>query len=90
MRRILEHVGLDDATIACVCRILDRRGTGEPLDSIEFQVVSDADALARLSAENPVADLDKRREVVENGLRTVTGKARARRMLSAPSGDRNG
>ena len=90
VKRILEHVGLDEDTIACVCRIIGSYATGEQIDSIEFKVVCDADALARLAAEDPGDNLDKLPAVAENRLKTTTGKARARRLISGPSEQHHG
>jgi hypothetical protein len=51
-RRILQALRLDEDIIACVCRILQTFRTGGELDTMEFRVVRDACALAKLPAEH--------------------------------------
>jgi DNA-directed RNA polymerase subunit RPC12/RpoP len=45
--KILREMGLDAGTVDNVCEIIDNWRAGRPLDSIEFKVVSDSQAMAR-------------------------------------------
>lgn len=82
-RQILEDVGLDQDTTDCVCHVLDSRRMGKQLDTIEFQVVSDSEFLAKLAAaKNAVGNPDRLLELAEGRLKTESGKQRARRLLS--------
>jgi len=49
-KRILDGIGLDEDTAACVCRVLRCYWAGEDLDTVEFRIVADSHALANLAA----------------------------------------
>ena len=80
-RRILERIGLDEPTIDRVCRIIGSCQAGGALDTSELRIVSDADALANLSAENSDDRCGKLGNLIEHGLKTEAGKEKARSLL---------
>ena len=80
-RRILERIRLDEPTIDRVCRIVGSCQTSRALDTNEFRIVWDADALANLSAENADDRCAKLGTLIEHGLKTEAGKERARNLL---------
>jgi len=77
----LREIGLDDATIDQVGQIIRGYQTGEELDTIEYRVVHDSDALTRLAAENPDAELDQLQSTIDENLKTKAAKDRARRLF---------
>jgi hypothetical protein len=71
---ILQEVGLDEDTIACVCHVIDSHRAGKELDTVEFKIACDCHALAKLATGRPGGDPEVLREVGSR-LKTGTGKA---------------
>jgi hypothetical protein len=82
-RQILQQIGAGDETIGRVCRIVESHQAGRPADSIEFRIVQDADALARLAAEAPAAALDALEDAANAWLHTDAAKEKARTLFRA-------
>jgi hypothetical protein len=82
-RRILQRIGLDESTVDRVCQVVDSCRRGRELDTDEFRVVWDAATLANLSAEKLHGRPQKRRDDIEDSLKTEAGKGKARSLLQA-------
>ena len=89
-KQILQGIGLEEGASESVCRIISRYRMGEDVDTVEFKIVSDAAALAKLAAERPSDDLDKLQDIVKNGLKTKTGKEKARSLPQISPGGAGG
>lgn len=76
-RRILDEVGLDGPTTDRVCQIVEACQRGDIVDAIEFRVVGDAAALARLASAAPEVSAEE----LAGRLRTETGRAKALALL---------
>jgi hypothetical protein len=88
-RQILKDVGLDQDTTDCICRVIDSRRRGQQLDTIEFQVVSDSELLAKMAAAKEAGgNCRKLLELAESRLRTESAKRRARRLFQVSPGER--
>jgi hypothetical protein len=87
-RQILKDVGLDQDTTDCICRVIDSRRTGQPLDTVEFQVVSDSELLAKMAAAKEAGgNRQKLLELAESRLTTESAKRRARRLFQVSPGE---
>jgi len=73
-KRILEEIGLDADTLACVCNLLRCHSAGDDLDTVEFKIVSDARSLAALAAARGESDREGIGSPVKQKLRTEAGK----------------
>ncbi len=92
-RQILGEIGADEATTQHVCRILAGCQGGEEIDTIEFKIVHDADALAGLAASGLAGERGKLETIIRQQLKTETAKERARHAFAPeepPPGDRDG
>jgi putative nucleotidyltransferase with HDIG domain len=76
-RRILEKLGLAEAVIEHVCRIVGSHHSARDIDTPEFRAVWDADRLVNFGEECPAADVEARRRHIEKVFRTAAGKALA-------------
>ena len=77
-RRIMQELGLDDPTIEHVVRIIGNHHTGRDIDTVEFNILWDADWLVNLPEEFP--DAARRREAAGQAMRTATGRRLAERL----------
>ncbi len=84
-RQILQDVGLDPDTTDCVCHIIESHRLGKQLETIEFKVVSDSEALAKMAAAAAAGgDPQRLIEIAEERLKTTSGKQHARRVFQPP------
>ena len=81
VKQIARDIGMDEDTVECVGHLIDGYRSGQQLDTIEFKIVSDAHALAELSAKAANADPDELHQTLDASFHTATGKARAETML---------
>ncbi len=82
-REILAKLGAREELIAEVCDIIARRGEPRSGESINWQVVHDADTLENLDEENKngALDADQLAERIENSFLTAAGRQAARETL---------
>jgi len=85
VRDILRRVGLDDALIDAVWRIIDGCRTGADLDGPEFRIVRDSHTLARMAADRETRDRQQVEDMIAGELRTETAKNRARELFLEPT-----
>ncbi|MBN2269426.1 MAG: HD domain-containing protein [Sedimentisphaerales bacterium] len=71
-REILEELGVDEAAVEHVCRIIANHHSGKDIDTIEFRCVWDADWLVNIPEE--VADAEKIRHIIDTVFKTDTGR----------------
>jgi len=76
-------VGLDEDTIACVARLIERFQAGRDLDTIEFRVVHDAHILTQLAAADLPTDPDSVEDLIANRLKTPAARSKARKLYGA-------
>jgi len=76
-RQILDRVGLDGPTTDRIWQIVDAFRQGAAMDTLEYRIVGDAAALARLSP----ADADVSAEDLAGRFRTEAGRAKALALL---------
>ena len=80
-RYIMEGLGIDEATVEHVVRIVGSQHSTRDIDTIEFRIIWDADALVNLADEGPPRSEEKSEETIERVFRTGAGRERARRLL---------
>ncbi len=85
VRDILKRVGLDDALIDAVCRVIDACRTGADLDCPEFRIVRDSHTLAQMAASRATQDRQQMEAVIAEKLQTETAKDRARELFLEPT-----
>jgi len=79
--RIMEDLSMDEATIQHVTRIVGSHHSAGDIDTIEFRIIWDADALVNLADEGPSRTKDQWQKMIEKVFRTPTGKKTARRIF---------
>jgi len=80
-RRILQPMGLDEATVDHICRIVGSHHSARDIDTPEFRVIWDADWLVNLPDEFPDAGPDRLRELSERLFKTEAGRKRAAQLF---------
>jgi hypothetical protein len=75
-KRIMDEVGLDADTVACVCNLLRCHSAGDDLDTVEFRIVSDARSLAALAEARGRRNGERISGPVARRLRTEAGRQR--------------
>jgi len=80
-RKIMEEIGLDEATVDHVTRIVGAHHGARGIDTKEFRIVWDADRLVNLPEEFPDADDEKLRSVIDKVFKTKTGAEIAERLF---------
>ncbi|MHB9026149.1 MAG: HD domain-containing protein [Armatimonadota bacterium] len=80
-RRIMDTIGLDDATIDHVCRIVGSHHSANDIDTPEFRILWDADWLVNIPEIYADADADRLRDVVSKVFKTGTGRNIATRLF---------
>jgi hypothetical protein len=80
-RRIMEDLSMDEATIEHVIRIVGSHHSAKDIDTIEFRIIWDADALVNLADEGPPRTRDQWKKKIEKVFRTATGKETAGRIF---------
>ncbi len=83
-RYIMEELGMDEATVEHVVRIVGSHHSARDIDTIEFRIIWDADALVNL------ADEEKDRPVPDGGKRLSTRSSGPAPAGSAPGGSLSG
>ena len=76
-RTILDRLGLDEDTIAHVCRIVGSHHSANDIDTPEFRIVWDADWLVNIPDEFPTASREKLGALVARVFKTHKGRALA-------------
>jgi hypothetical protein len=76
-RKVLGEIGLDANTIECVCHVIHGYWTGAELDTVEFNVVSDAHALTELASACAAHDRSPMANRLQQRLRTEAGRRKA-------------
>jgi hypothetical protein len=87
VRQILVDAGADDETIQGVSAIVGCWRSGKQLDGIEFNIVCDAERLARLTTEYSPDQRQEAEAIIQNQLVTDTAKQRARSWCRAVDGE---
>ena len=82
---MLRQIGFDGDTIRHVCRLICAYRTGEERNTIELQILSDADRLTQLANHDRSETADDLEGIVERDFYTSTGKQRARELYSRPN-----
>lgn len=82
-RRIMEELGLDEATIDHVVKIVANLHSAKGIDTPEFRIIWDADRLVNLPFEFPDADRDSLRKKIEEIFKTAAGKKKAYELLKS-------
>ncbi len=80
---ILAELRLDDETIRRVCRTIAECRSPQGGASLESWIVGDSDTLAKFSSPELRADRSRVENMVENEMRTLAGKKRARELFLA-------
>ncbi len=78
MREALLHMRLEQDTARRVCRILENCRKGEEGDEVEFRIVCDSQALAKLAVEHFAGSAGEWENLITASLRTETAKGKAR------------
>ncbi len=74
-RRIMEDLSMDEKTIEHVVRIVGSHHSAKDIDTIEFRIIWDADALVNLADEGPPRTPVQWKKKIEKVFRTAAGKA---------------
>jgi hypothetical protein len=77
-RSIMEGLAIDETTIEHVTRIIGSHHSARDIDTIEFRIIWDADALVNLADEGPPRSPDQWERTIERVFRTGAGRDRAR------------
>jgi len=80
-RFIMEDLGLDDAVVDHVCRIVGSHHSAKDTDTPEFRIVWDADWLVNMAEEWAGKDLHELAALIERTFRTPTGRAIAEKRI---------
>jgi hypothetical protein len=80
-RRIMEGLGMDETTVEHVVRIVGSHHSAKDIDTTEFRVIWDADALVNLGDEERPRTADGLSRLIDKVFRTGAGRRRARRVL---------
>ncbi len=80
-RRIMEDLEIDEATLEHVTRIVGSHHSAGVIDTVEFRIIWDADALVNLVGESPARRPDQWEKTIEKVFRTVAGGELARRIF---------
>jgi len=76
-REIMERMGLDEADIEHVCRIISNHHSDRDIDTPEFRILWDADWLVNIPGAFPLDDKGKLKAVIDKVFKTGTGRERA-------------
>lgn len=79
-RRILDSLGADEEMITAVCELVGNHHTPAGVDSPEFRILWDADALVNLAETLPGKSAEEVLTVLERSLVTEPGYRRARKL----------
>jgi len=79
--KIMEEIGLDEDTIDHVCKIIRNHHSAKNINTVEFQIIWDADNIVNFAEEVANRDEDRIREFIEKIFKTEAGKKRARRIF---------
>ena len=71
---ILKEFNLDDNDIFHICRIIANHHSDKEIDSIEFQIIWDADWLVNIPKEHNEKDKKRIEQEIEGLFKTETGK----------------
>jgi len=81
-RRIMANIGLGETTIEQVCHIVANHHRSDEVDTLEFRIVWDADALVNLLETQTNGAGKRPAEIVEKIFKTRTGKKKAYELLA--------
>jgi hypothetical protein len=73
-RGILAKYDLDKADVEQVCRIIASRHSGNYMDTVEFNVVWDADRLVDIAAESTGTSKEELKQIIGKTFRTCAGR----------------
>lgn len=76
-RYIMDRLGIDRPTVDHVTRIVGSHHSARDIDTIEFRIIWDADALVNLRDESPPRSRQQWKKIIEKVFRTEAGKSRA-------------
>ncbi len=80
---ILDEIGFDEGTIACVSSVIRSYRQGKDTGTLELEVVSDARLLADLDAETLQGGNPGLQRILQGRLKTGAARASAKRLLGA-------
>lgn len=80
-RRIMEDLTIDEATVQHVTCIVGSHHSAGDIDTIEFRIIWDADALVNLMDEGPPRSTAQWKKTIEKIFRTGAGKNLAGRIF---------
>lgn len=86
-RALLEGLGAEEAFIATVCALVGAHHTPGAIDSAEFRILWDADALVNLAEIVPGKNPDRLRSIVQRSLVTPPGQRRALALYLPDAGE---
>jgi len=84
-RYIMEGLGIDEATVEHVVRIVGSHHSARDIDTIEFRIIWDADALVNLGEEEKDRPTDWWERTISKVFRTSAGRQRARQLSVGPN-----
>jgi HD superfamily phosphodiesterase len=76
-RRIMEDLEIGPATVEHVTRIVGSHHSAGDIDTIEFRIIWDADALVNLADEGPARTADQWEKTIGKVFKTDAGRERA-------------
>ena len=80
-RCIMEGLEIDEATMEHVTRIIGSHHSAGDIDTIEFRIIWDADALVNLQDERPPRSPEQWKKFIEKVFKTGEGRNRAGRIF---------
>jgi hypothetical protein len=80
-RFIMEGLAIDGATIEHVARIVGSHHSAGDIDTVEFRIIWDADALVNLRDEGPPRSRERWEKTIKKVFKTEAGKNRAIRIF---------
>ncbi len=82
-RQIMADLDLDDKTIDHVCKIITNHHSAKDIDTIEFQILWDADWLINFPDEFAGGDKDATAKRIDRIFKTKTGRQMATKLFAA-------
>lgn len=73
-RSIMSKLGLDEAAIEHVCRIVGSHHSAGDIDTLEFRIIWDSDWLVNIPEEHASTSKDKLRQLADRIFRTKEGR----------------
>lgn len=73
-RSILKRLGIEDEFIETVCKIIGKHHTPNGVNSLEFQVLYEADWIVNLNDDFKSLSREKKRELIRRNFKTKLGR----------------